>query len=129
MRDKRIYVRVTAAEQERIEKNAESYGMSVSDFFRSVGLKKRIKQPLLAKEDTTKLLSELRKIQGEMNRIGNNINQLTAQSHNTDLSQYKHSYYLQQRIQEQTEELTQLKNGVEELWQFVSKAQQSQQTN
>lgn len=129
MRDKRIYVRVTEEEQERIERNAESYGMSVSDFFRSVALKKRVKQPLLPKEDTTKLLSELRKIQGEINRIGNNINQLTVQAHQADLSQFKHSYYLQQRIQEQTAELAKLTNGVEELWQFVSKAQQSQQTN
>jgi len=66
-RKKIVSLRLTESEFEQIKSEAEKLGYTTSDFIRSILLKKN--RCLKNKKDTKKILFEL-------NRIGNNLNQI-----------------------------------------------------
>jgi len=71
-RDKQMTFWVTAAERDRIRENAERAGMSPSAFVRALALGKTV---------TAKPQGEVRELIRQLNRIGNNLNQLLRHAH------------------------------------------------
>lgn len=67
VRDKEIKIMCTAAEKEKIEQNAKDNGMDMSRYLRTMGL-----EGCIINIDFT----ELKNLIYEVNKIGNNINQI-----------------------------------------------------
>lgn len=75
-REKQYSVRLTLAESKRIEKNANRYGLSVSNYLRKKGLDDQLK-PLWTPEEQ----EAYRQLVG----MANNLNQLTRYTHERKL--------------------------------------------
>lgn len=71
-RDKQMTFWVTAAERDRIRENAERAGMSPSAYVRALALGKTV---------TAKPQGEAKELLRQLNRIGNNLNQLLRHAH------------------------------------------------
>ena len=65
-KDKKINIRLTVQEKNLIEKKANNYNMTITKFILSSCLKDKIV-----------IINGLDKVDSELRRIGNNINQLT----------------------------------------------------
>lgn len=76
IRNKSIKTRVNEAEKEKISADAKAMHLNISDYIRSVALRKRMATPKFSSEDTENLDKNLREIKIELNRLGNNINQI-----------------------------------------------------
>lgn len=76
IRNKSIKTRVNEAEKEKISADAKAMHLNVSDYIRSIALRKRLVTPKLSSQDTENLDKNLREIKIELNRLGNNINQI-----------------------------------------------------
>ena len=76
VRNKSIKTRVNEAEKEKISDDARAMHLNISDYIRSVALRKRMATPKFSSEDTENLDRNLREIKIELNRLGNNINQI-----------------------------------------------------
>lgn len=76
IRNKSIKTRVNEAEKEKISADAKAMHLNISDYIRSVALRKRMATPKFSSEDTENLDENLREIKIELNRLGNNINQI-----------------------------------------------------
>lgn len=76
IRNKSIKTRVNEAEKEKISDDAQAMHLNVSDYIRSVALRKRMATPKLSSQDTEALDKALREVKSELNRMGNNINQI-----------------------------------------------------
>lgn len=76
VRNKSIKTRVNEAEKEKISDDARAMHLNISDYIRSVALRKRMATPKFSSEDTENLDKNLREIKIELNRLGNNINQI-----------------------------------------------------
>ena len=76
IRNKSIKTRVNELEKKKISDDAKAMHLNVSDYIRSVALRKRLSTPKLSIEDTEALDKALREVKIELNRMGNNINQI-----------------------------------------------------
>ena len=76
IRNKSIKTRVNEAEKNKISADAKAMHLNISDYIRSVALRKRMATPKLSIQDTENLDKTLREIKNELNRLGNNINQI-----------------------------------------------------
>lgn len=76
IRNKSIKTRVNEAEKEKISDDAKAMHLNVSDYIRSVALRKRLATPKLSIQDVENLDKALREVKSELNRMGNNINQI-----------------------------------------------------
>ena len=76
IRNKSIKTRVNEAEKEKISADAKAMHLNVSDYIRSVALRKRLATPKLSIQDVENLDKALREVKSELNRMGNNINQI-----------------------------------------------------
>ncbi|GAW65193.1 mobilization protein [Ligilactobacillus acidipiscis] len=68
--EKHLHIRVSNSDYEKVKKSAELYGLSMGQYAKKIILKSRLKQPKFA-------YSDARRIQTELNYIGNNLNQYT----------------------------------------------------
>lgn len=84
-RDKFIKIRVTESEKEQIRRNAKESNFTMSDYSRKLILKKKISKPKYSHEDALMIVTELRETKKALNKIGNNINQISKLA-NTDSS-------------------------------------------
>ena len=76
VRNKSIKTRVNSLEKEKINDDAKAMHLNVSDYIRSVALRKRMAMPKFSSQDTEALDKALREVKSELNRMGNNINQI-----------------------------------------------------
>lgn len=76
IRNKSIKTRVNEAEKEKISADAQAMHLNISDYIRSVALRKRMATPKLSIQDTENLDKILREVKIELNKIGNNVNQI-----------------------------------------------------
>lgn len=76
IRNKSIKTRVNELEKEKISADAQAMHLNVSDYIRSIALRKRLATPKLSIEDTEALDKALREVKIELNQMGNNINQI-----------------------------------------------------
>lgn len=72
-RSKRIFIRVSNAEIEEFQKRCEATGLTRSDYFRIKCLEEK---PLKKRLKTSVEKELLGKTLGELNRVGNNVNQI-----------------------------------------------------
>ena len=84
-RDTFIKIRVTKSEKEQIRRKAKESNFTMSDYSRKLILKKKIAKPKYSHEDAVMIATELREAKKELNKIGNNVNQITKLA-NTDSS-------------------------------------------
>lgn len=76
VRNKSIKTRVNEAEKEKISDDARAMHLNISDYIRSVALRKRMVTPKFSSQDFETLDKTLRELKIELNRIGNNVNQI-----------------------------------------------------
>lgn len=87
IRNKSIKTRVNEVEKEKISADAKTMHLNVSDYIRSIALRKRLATPKLSIEDVENLDKALREVKSELNRMGNNINQIARYANvNKDLN-------------------------------------------
>ncbi len=99
-RDKKINIRVTEKEKKQIETKARKYNMSITKYIVSSCLKDKII-----------VVNGLEKIDTELRRIGNNINQLTRLSYERIIN---------------TVDLKELRMEVNNIWQLLKQLVQKQ---
>ena len=75
-RDTFIKIRVTKSEKEQIRRKAKESNFTMSDYSRKLILKKKIAKPKYSHEDAVMIATELREAKKELNKIGNNVNQI-----------------------------------------------------
>lgn len=75
-RDTFVKIRVTKSEKEQIRRNAKESNFTMSDYSRKLILKKKITKPKYSHENAVMIATELREAKKELNKIGNNINQI-----------------------------------------------------
>lgn len=116
--EKQIHIRVSNSDYEKIKKSAELYGVSIGQYAKQIVQKSRLKQPKFA-------YPEAKKIQTELNYIGNNLNQM-ARALNISLKyaskiSHEDGLYLQNRvIENDREELRIIQKKVDGIWQQLS---------
>lgn len=76
VRNKSIKTRVNELEKKKISDDAQAMHLNISDYIRSVALRKRMATPKLSSQDTKLLDKALREIKSELHRIGSNVNQI-----------------------------------------------------
>lgn len=99
-KDKKINIRLTEQEKNLIEKKAKKCNMTITKFILSSCLK-----------DKTIIINGLDKIDIELRRIGNNINQLTRLANERAIT---------------TVDLKELRMGVINIWQLLKQLAQKQ---
>lgn len=75
-RDKFIKIRVTESEKKKIKENAKCSNFTVSDYSRKLILKKKIAKPKYSHENAVRIATELGETKKELNKIGNDIDQI-----------------------------------------------------
>lgn len=111
---KQLHIRVSNANYEKIKKSAELYGLSLGQYAKQIVQKSRLKQP---KFDHT----AAKKIETELNHIGNNLNQLTrALNQLAKDSVPESSHPIEKTFTETTEAVMALQKEVEHIWQQLS---------
>ena len=76
VKEKRVFIRVTEDMHELISYEAEKSGLSISEFCRRMLLNQPIKKLPIIIHDEREITQALRNIDANINRLGNNLNQI-----------------------------------------------------
>lgn len=76
-KSKIISFRVNADEYDVIAGTASSANLNITSYLKARALGGKIHRPLMKSEDIQSILPSLSKLSGEINRVGNNMNQST----------------------------------------------------
>lgn len=113
--EKHLHIRVSNSDYEKVKKSAELYGLSMGQYAKKIISKSRLKQPKFA-------YSDARKIQTELNYIGNNLNQYTKAlnitlKHTSETSPENTLFLQKKLIADANHDLTEIKKKVDGIWQ------------